>query len=394
MFCIGTSKKKDSTDSGYKIPKKNPLLTPTSSASIGSERNTKFLNKDDIMVKIGVNSSVLLSKETEKLCNNFEKLLMKSVTASTWKRHSSAWSLLKIFCTEYKVESILPFSMKNMRAFVTWAITVRGLQASTVETYMSSIVLAHELSGNTCEKYSKDRCIQLILNGGKNISLLEGEFRPTRLAMNVDILKILGHRIAIENWDVLSKQVIWSACVICFYTSCRMGELVPENRDFFDAKTTLTWENVKFLENNEAMVFLPYTKTTGLKGAIVDIFPLAGNVTCPMEALKLLRKIYRERGIFQEKSPVFTFSTGKFLTVRKLNETLSSILCDFEDDFHKISCHSFRAGLPSIIAANPDKATVNELKEWGRWHSGSFDNYTKNERDKKRVLFYKYMKML
>ena len=88
------------------------------------------------------------------------------------------------------------------------------------------------------------------------------------------------------------------------------------------------------------------------------------------------------------------FTSGKFLTVQKMNEILESLLTDFTDSLHKITCHSFRAGLPSVIAANPDKSGVQDLKEWGRWHTDSYEKYTKQDREKRRVLFYRYVNML
>ena len=341
----------------------------------------------------GINTDNLLSKETRSLCSKFEKLLLNSVTSNTWKKHSSAWNLLSKFFSDYNLELKLPLSIENARAFVTWAITVRKLQPSTVESYLSSIALAHELAGETCVKFSRDRCINLILKGGKNISLLEGEDRPTRLAMNIHLLRVLGHRLAAEKWDSLSKQVVWTAGVLSFYTSCRMGEILSANKMIFDDRTTLKWGDVKFLNDDEAIVFLPHTKNSGLHGAIVDIFP-TNDYTCPMAALVQLKNLSISTKVYDSKKPVFMFSSGKFLTVKKMNEILEKILSDFTDEFHKISCHSFRAGMPSVIASYPDKSAVADLMEWGNWHSDSFERYTKHEREKKKTLFYKYVNLL
>ena len=53
-----------------------------------------------------------------------------------------------------------------------------------------------------------------------------------------------------------------------------MGELVPTSKNSFGPATTLTWDNVKFLENKEALIFIPYSKTTGFNGKVVDVFTI------------------------------------------------------------------------------------------------------------------------
>jgi len=94
------------------------------------------------------------------------------------------------------------------------------------------------------------------------------------LAVNVHMLDILGHRISIHDWTPYSKQVIWTACTVCFYSSCRMGELICSDKKFFDKHTTVMWENVKFLDDKECVILIPFTKTTGFDGCIIDVFPL------------------------------------------------------------------------------------------------------------------------
>ncbi len=67
---------------------------------------------------------------------------------------------------------------------------------------------------------------QLILAGGKNLETLEGKFSNTRRSLNLTVLKIIGHRIAVSNWSTGSKQVIWTAIATTFFSSARMGELL------------------------------------------------------------------------------------------------------------------------------------------------------------------------
>ena len=63
--------------------------------------------------------------------------------------------------------------------------------------------------------------------------------------------------------------------------------------------------------------------------------------------------------------PVFRFKSGKGLTKAKLNVVLKNLLGDFEDENHKITGHSFRAAIPSALAAHPEKSEIADVLEWG-----------------------------
>ena len=75
---------------------------------------------------------------------------------------------------------------------------------------------------------------------------------------------------------------------------------------------------------------------------------------------------------------------------KKFSEQRPTVCClldDYCDVNHKITGHSFRAAIPTLISSHPDKNTVSELKGWGNWESDSFKAYEKNDRVKRRTLF-------
>ena len=278
-----------------------------------------------------------------------------------------------------------------VRAFATWAITSKKLMPSTIKSYISSLKVLHDLRNVKCENFHEDRSLKLLLKGAENTNVKR---TPLRLAMNFHLLKVLCHRIAKTNWCEFSKQVIWTACNTSFFTSCRMGELLPDNSKFYDKRKTLKWENISFQDNKEILIFLPYTKTTGYKGAFIDIFPIAKCDYCPSAALKRLYNMSVNLDVYSKSKPVFSFKSGKLLDTMTLNKILVSLLPDFCDEQGKISCHSFRAAIPSAIASFPDKSKITEILEWGRWGSDAFKRYTRHERDRKKFLFEKIIQIL
>ena len=90
-----------------------------------------------------------------------------------------------------------------------------------------------------------------------------------------------------------------------------MGELVPTYEKNFDPSTTLIWKNIKFLENGEILIFIPYSKSTGFKGKVVDVFKIESNKNCPAASLNRLKRMVDKKGYFSESKPVFSFPPGK-----------------------------------------------------------------------------------
>ena len=354
----------------------------------------KFCDFSCSKISSMISTNKLIPHEMSDLRSDLEKLLLYSASKATWAKHCSAWKLYDEFCQFYNVKFELPVSIGYARAFATWAVSKRKLKNTTVKSYLSSLNVAHTLSGSFSSNLNSDPCIKLAMRGAENIANVNGTCKTDRLPMNIHLLNILRHRISELPWSPFSKQIFWTACTLCFFTSCRMGELVPSQERNFDASTTLLWDNVREINNTEFIMFVPYSKTTGFKGKIVDIFEIKGDKNCPAAALRKLRKMVREKTDFKSNVPVFSFHSGKNLTKKQINLWLSSLLEDFVDSNHKITGHSFRAGIPSTLACYPDEFPNNVIKTWGMWESNSYKLYIKHEREGKRALFEKIVKCL
>ena len=354
----------------------------------------KFCDFSCSKISSMISTNKLIPHEMSDLRSDLEKLLLYSASKATWAKHCSAWKLYDEFCQFYNVKFELPVSIGYARAFATWAVSKRKLKNTTVKSYLSSLNVAHTLSGSFSSNLNSDPCVKLAMRGAENIANVNGTCKTDRLPMNIHLLNILRHRISELPWSPFSKQIFWTACTLCFFTSCRMGELVPSQERNFDASTTLLWDNVREINNTEFIMFVPYSKTTGFKGKIVDIFEIKGDKNCPAAAIRKLRKMMREKTDFKSNVPVFSFHSGKNLTKKQINLWLSSLLEDFVDSNHKITGHSFRAGIPSTLACFPDEFPNNVIKTWGMWESNSFKLYTKHEREGKRALFEKIVKCL
>ena len=84
-----------------------------------------------------------------------------------------------------------------------------------------------------------------------------------------------------------------------------MGEILPSFEKGFDPHTTLLWQNVKFLDGKEAIMFIPYCKVKGFNVKIIDIFPIENDAKCPAAALSKLKKFAIENDMFNPSLPIF-----------------------------------------------------------------------------------------
>lgn len=306
-------------------------------------------------------------KDEEALCSKMQSLLIGSSAKSTWGKHFSAWKLYQEFCEFYGIQT-WPADIPTARAFTTWALSIKGLRSNTVKSYLSSITLRNTLANCEHNPLTRDTVISMILKGASNKELLSPPNTKVKLSVNPHMMPILSHRIANANWSDLSKQVVWTAMLTCYFSSCRMGELVGQDEIFYDSSTILTWGNLNFVENDGIIIYLPYTKTKGTKGDFIDLFYYSNPNFCPVTNLVKLKDLLIAANIFSTDNPVFMLGSGRLLTKTKLNTVLDKFLCDtFDNKRFKITCHSFRTSMPTLLDSLGCKGSESKIKNWGRW---------------------------
>ena len=85
-----------------------------------------------------------------------------------------------------------------------------------------------------------------------------------------------------------------------------MGEIVPPLENNFEPGITLTWKNVVFSNEGEVLIFIPYSKSTGFKGKIIDLYPVTNCKFCPVASLKRLKKTcFGQRGLEIGQSGIY-----------------------------------------------------------------------------------------
>ncbi len=327
-----------------------------------------------------------------KLEGQAAALIHASLAKGTWEKYSSGWKALEDYQAFTAARLAWPLQQAAIRGFATYLITVKGLKTTSVRTYLSSLVCLHKLKGFNNFKL-EDNLLAAILRGAENLQLAGPAAKPNnRRVMTMALLRHLGHRLAGSGWEKTATQSIWAACLVAFFGTMRMGELLAADEAWADPSSTFTWADVKYRPTSDSFLLrIKLSKMRSPEGEYIDIFPFKKiRGCCPVAALKRQHSLQRELQKGRPEDPVFIYPSGKLVTTEALNRALKILLEDVVDySRDSITCHSFRAGLPSLISQHPDLMSSEDVKGWGRWSSEAYTRYTRLKNDQKFKIFQK-----
>ena len=136
--------------------------------------------------------------------------------------------------------------------------------------------------------------------------------------MTLAALCIVGYTVHAQtgwsDWDIL---MAWSLFLICYFGSCRVGDLLLLRVNTATDKVLL-WSDIAFDQSGDrAVIYLRSPKTSvGNKGQSVILSKNPEAKFCPFCHLQNLRKWSNVQG------PVFIYDSGKFLTPQTTNRIL------------------------------------------------------------------------
>jgi len=314
----------------------------------------------------------------------FHYLTIAAYSTSTWKRTEAAVANLEKFKIETKIKVEWPLNEHTIIEFCKWAGVKNYFSPSTTKAYIASFKFLLKL-GNWKTDCCENFLAKSMIRGAENIKC-PSENTKHRLAMNLPLLKLLGHQIKIQNWSNRNKQTYWTACCLAFFGSLRMGEILAPVHNNFDPISTLTWGDIKLFKDCW-IVHIKSPKSRKPGGEFVNIFKFQGHNCCPYNAISTLHQMSTKTNM--NAMPVFTFDNGRHLTKQNFNATLTDLLKNIPGlEKGIISGHSFRAGIPSMLNKNPE-CNSNISKEWGRWKSQASDLYARIHYEARRSCFEK-----
>ena len=328
---------------------------------------------------------------TSGLPHGIQTLMQAAFSQSTWRKHEAALNCFKLFETSLLLSSPWPLSHTVLCSFTVWVCTEKKLKSSTISSYLSSLKTIHSLRNLDCSAFD-NFTLKSLIRGKENQEIYSTEGNSSRRVMTLPLLKLLGHEIAISNWGENSKQTVWAAFTLAFFGSFRMGEILPQQEKNFSPKDTLLWGDLNFLDKNHILIHIKSPKSRLPQGEFVDIFSFTGHGVCPVAALVALKD--SQHSIIPT-SPVFCFQNFTNLTKTTVNSILPQLLLPhLGSESNNFSGHSFRAGIPAILACHPEEANSSDIMGWGRWKSEAYQCYTRLKLDQKRGAFQKISNLL
>ena len=282
-----------------------------------------------------------------------KNLVYSAFSSASWRSMEAAWNSFISFCkcSNYHSENLI--SQKFLSDYISFLFLTKKLKHSTVESYLSSLSTIFRIKGVDAKLFYSFQT-KLQVRGGKNMEYLSSPPSPTRKVMTLEILRIIGHEIAISDWSSDSKRVFWAACCTLFFGSFRVGEILSNSGKNFSPKTCLLWGDIQFKEGR-ILIHVKSPKHMSKEGDFVDIFPFEEKSCCPFRVLSCLKS--KSKFSLNAKLPVFTFKSGLNLTPTVFNKTLRLLLSSHLGSLSaEYSSHSFRAAISSALAKFPDLA--------------------------------------
>ena len=322
------------------------------------------------------------NKGKDDICS---RLLFASLAKKTWCKYNSALRAFTEFTKEEHECRLWPLNSESEIKFVTWLFETKKLSHTTIVSYLSAIRNLHGFLGICpAETSSKDRLAK-ILKGIKNLKAgrtLKGN--KGTIPVTVRFLRDLRRVIKNSNWGELKKRSFWTCCLLAFFGSFRLSELLGDCEHEFDAQTNFCWTDVLWVSNSQMRIKIKLPKVN--KGVEeVDLFKFGKKLLCPLRSLKRLTDAEKEMGLWVPEKPVFLLDGGACLTVKQFSLDLKNLTKKMHVE--KINLRSFRSGIPSLLERHPDLAADKHIKDWGRWRGKSYRRYMRSGPIQKKWIF-------
>lgn len=324
-----------------------------------------------------------------------KKYICLSWTDSTWKSYRTAWDSLFSFLKHIGSPLVLPLTFDVIVKYVNYLILWRKVKVVTAKSYLSAVKTLHKL--NKCEfGQFEDYHLYLFLKGLDNWEATLNLPTLNRNVMTFSVLKLLGQSLSKSEYCKFDINVIWTACLICFWSSTRFGELISTNENSLDLIRAVTWDKLNFSSEQNYTLFVPIPKTSEEKeGFIVDILSYSDSRYCPINYINILFNQCEALNKARANDLLFVLADGTLLNMRFMNILLEKCLRPyFSDPNVKFSCHSFRSGLPSLMSANPHLFSEEDIMTSCRWKSNSCKRYTRLRGFKQRNIMGRVHKLL
>jgi len=211
------------------------------------------------------------------------------------------------------------------------------------------------------------------------------------------MLKLIGVMVGRDQEKTTFEKLRFSTvCLWSFFGSFRVGEILSSHKKTFDPHTHLLRQDINLTGKDDIQVVVKSPKSGTPGGELVVLFRFSETRLCPMATFLEYELEAKKRGLYEERKPIFRNVDGTAYAKYEFQAELERIvrMTGILREDEKLVCHSFRAGIPSVLAALGTPEAEGAAREWGRWRSGAYKLYTKQQLSMKREIFCSVSKLL
>ena len=270
------------------------------------------------------------------------------------------------FCQLYDIPP-WPASETTLRYYCVHAY--RTLSHATILVYLAAVRHGHLEQGFSDPLVDRPLLTYLC----KGIKRHQGSCTAARLPLTSDLL--VAVRTALTESHSLfprDKQLLWAAITMGFYGFLRGGEFTTQSSHTYQPALHLLRQDLT-LSPGHYSILIKGSKTDPYRATTTVMVAATGTATCPVKAMKAFLRATRHN---RADRPLFTLSTGKYLTRHALTDAIRTLLLATgltPEQAARYSSHSLRIGAATAAAAAGLPTWL--IQTAGRWRSDAYKRY-------------------
>lgn len=309
-----------------------------------------------------------------------------SLSSSTWANYTTVRRHL-VRCQKAEgVRFSFPMKTEQILVFIGFLLEARKVSGKSVGKYLSALRTLHLVEGFP-EPMLRPAIVCAVLKGREHYDEEIRRLNPSkpRLPVTLDVLRLLKLTLTLSDLPEKKIALIWAVAIIGFNGAFRIGELLAKESRKIDPLNTLlrgdiylTTKSVKTEQNNWRKVECICVRLKSSKesrvetrGIIVEVFS-NGSDFCPVKSYRRYMGLTRGG---KQTSAAFRLPSGLAYCHKEFNKDLEKLLSPYLGNYGKISGHSFRSGIATLMAQSG--YTDDAIQAMGRWSSQSFKLYIK-----------------
>ena len=329
---------------------------------------------------VGLSLTALPADAPEHLQRVASQMFNASIAEGSSKAYSTAASHVTRLEAELGRQFLWPLSAQDSNLILVHLLS-KGLKPNTVRSYLAGVrrlTLSHGVSNPPPQSdLSKS-----ILKGYENMTRnpIQAVADATHRPVSIPFLRLLAHALN-KYWrgNLNDKQCFWSICLLAFWGSMRIGEVLCKQVATFSPVSDLLGTDVIHMSSSSLALWIRDPKIPKTYGDVVEIWatPSFSDVD-PFAAFCTYWE--RRKRSSPLSHPLFLKADGRIFTHSTFSSTLQAMISHYnlelELSVNHWTGHSFRSGLPTLLQSAG--FSDEDIKIWGRWVSTAFQIYTRD----------------